>query len=131
MILTENKIENFTIELLADLGYECVYGPSIDPDSEYPERQSFSDVVLRERLKHAVYTLNPSIPEAAKDQAIREGMHITSPELINNNEIFHRYLTDGVDVEYQKDGITRGDKVWLVDFSNPENNEFLVVNQFQ
>ena len=62
MILTESKIENFAIELLANLGYECVYGPSIDPDSEHPGRQSYADVVLRERLRHAVYTLNPSIP---------------------------------------------------------------------
>ncbi|MBU4057285.1 type I restriction endonuclease subunit R, partial [Patescibacteria group bacterium] len=54
----------------------------------------------------------------------------TSPELINNNETFHRYLTDGIEVEFQKDGITRGDKVWLVDFKHPENNEFLVVNQY-
>ena len=130
MRLTESKIESFAIELLENLGYECLYGPSIDPDSEHPERQSYADVILKERLRHAVYTLNPSIPEAAKDQAIRDVTHITSPELINNNEIFHRYFTDGVDVEYQKDGITRGDKVWLVDFRNPENNEFLVVNQF-
>jgi len=130
MRLTESKIENFAIELLENLGYEYIYGPTIDPESERPERQSYSDVILAERLRHAVYTLNPSIPEAAKDQAIREVMHIASPELINNNETFHRYLTEGVSVVFQRDGITRGGQVWLVDFEHPENNEFLVVNQF-
>lgn len=130
MRLTESKIENFAIELLENLGYEYIYGPTIDPESEKPERRSYSDVILAERLRHAVYTLNPSIPEAAKDQAIREVMHITSPELINNNETFHRYLTEGISVVFQRDSITRGGQVWLVDFEHPENNEFLVVNQF-
>jgi type I restriction enzyme R subunit len=130
MRLTESKIENFAIELLENLGYEYIYGPTIDPESEKPERQSYSDVILEERLRHAVYTLNPSMPEAAKDQAIREVMHIASPELINNNETFHHYLTDGISVVFQRDGITRGGQVWLVDFKHPENNEFLVVNQF-
>jgi type I restriction enzyme R subunit len=50
--------------------------------------------------------------------------------LIANNEIFHRLLTEGVKVTYQKDGIQRGDIVWLVDFKNTQNNDFLVVNQF-
>jgi type I restriction enzyme R subunit len=53
-----------------------------------------------------------------------------SPELIANNEAFHRMLTEGIKVSYQKDGANRGDLVWLIDFINPENNEFLVTNQF-
>jgi type I restriction enzyme R subunit len=126
MRLTESKIENFAIDLLVNLGFEYIYGPTIAPDGEQPERQAWDDVILAGRFNRAVNTLNPTIPEAAREQAIRDVMHITSPELINNNETFHRYLTGGVDVEFQKDGITRGDKVWLVDFDHPENNEFLV-----
>jgi type I restriction enzyme R subunit len=126
----ESDIEELTLEKLQAQGYEYIYGPTIAPDGEHPERQSWDDVILHGRFKHAVHTLNPSIPDAAREQAIREVLHITSPELINNNETFHRYLTDGIEVEFQKDGITRGDKVWLVDFEHPENNEFLVVNQF-
>lgn len=126
----ESDIEELTLEKLQTQEYEYIYGPTIAPDGEHPERQSWDDAILPGRFKHAVHTLNPSIPDAAREQAIREVLHITSPELINNNETFHRYLTDGIDVEFQKDGITRGDKVWLVDFEHPENNEFLVVNQF-
>jgi type I site-specific restriction-modification system R (restriction) subunit len=38
-------------------------------------------------------------------------------------------LTEGVKVSYQKEGSQRGDLVWLVDFANPENNDFVVANQ--
>jgi len=130
MQITENSIEKFAMELLENLEYEYVFGPTIAPDGEKPERKSWEEAVLIDRFKHAINTLNPSIPETARKQAIREVLHIASPELIHNNEIFHRFLTDGVEVEYQKDGITRGDKIWLVDFDEPENNEFLVVNQY-
>ncbi len=55
---------------------------------------------------------------------------IHSPELLANNETFHRLLTEGVKVSYQQDGNDRGDLVWLIDFANPDNNEFVVANQF-
>lgn len=126
----ESDIEQLTIEKLKTEEYEYIYGPTIAPDAEKPERVAWDDVVLVDRFKHAVHTLNSSVPEATRDQAIRDVLHIVSPGLINNNETFHRHLTEGVDVEFQKDGITRGDKVWLVDFDEPENNEFLVVNQY-
>jgi type I restriction enzyme R subunit len=129
-MMYESDIEELTLEKLQAQEYEYIYGPTIAPDGEQPERQSWNDVILLGRFKHAVHTLNPSIPIEAREQAIRDVLHITSPELINNNETFHRYLTDGVEVEFQKDGITRGGKVWLVDFEHPENNEFLVLNQY-
>ena len=135
----ESDIEKLAINLLLSQGYNYIYGPTIAPDGDLPtrgaqagkpERSRWNDVVLVDRFKHAVNTLNPKIPVAAREQAMRDVLHIASPDLITNNEKFHRYLTDGVDVEFQVDGITRGDKVWLVDFDEPENNEFLVLNQF-
>ncbi len=55
---------------------------------------------------------------------------ISSPDLLANNETFHRYLTDGVPVQYRLNGDEKGDYVWLIDFANPLNNEFLAVNQY-
>ncbi|MFH2060738.1 MAG: type I restriction endonuclease subunit R [Pseudomonadota bacterium] len=130
MEISENKIESFAIELFRQEAYEYVYGPDMAPDGEKPERGSYSDVVLKNRLARAVNMLNPSVPEDARLQAIREITTLASPDLIAANETFHTLLTNGIDVEYQKDGDTRGDKVWLIDFDTPENNEFLVVNQF-
>ena len=130
MDISENKIESFAIELFRQEAYEYVYGPTMAPDGKKPERTSYADVILKSRLSHAVNILNPSIPEDARQQAIREISTLVFPDLINTNETFHTYLTNGIDVEFQKDGDTRGDKVWLIDFHTPENNEFLVVNQF-
>ena len=128
--ITESAIEQFAIELLEEQGYQYVYAPDIAPDSETPERQSFEDVLLLERLRTAVGRINPGIPADAREDAIKQIQRLNSPELIANNEAFHRMLTEGIKVSYQKDGADRGDLVWLIDFKNPENNEFLVTNQF-
>lgn len=128
--ITESEIENFAIELLERQGYRYIYGPDIASDSDTPERSSFEDVLLLERLRTAVGRINPGVPADAREDAIRQLQRLNSPELISNNETFHRMLTEGVNVSYQKDGINRGDLVWLVDFKNPENNDFLVTNQF-
>ena len=128
--LTESAIETFAIELFQQLGYQYLYGPEIAPDSETPERERFEDVVLLERLRSAVARINPTIPADTREEAIKQVQRLNSPELIANNEAFHRMLTEGIKVAYQHRGNARGDLVWLVDFGNPENNEFVVANQF-
>ncbi|MGA1863253.1 type I restriction endonuclease [Deferribacter thermophilus] len=128
--LTESSIENFAIELLKNQGYDYLFGGDIAPDGENPLRKSFEDVILFDRLKSAIKRINPNLPKNAIDDAIKQITQIHTPDLIANNEAFHRMLTEGVKITYQKDGIERGDIVWLVDFKNPENNDFLVVNQF-
>jgi len=128
--ITESAIEEFAIELLQKSGYQYLYGPDIDPDGDRLERESFGDVLLLERLQTAVDRINPSIPSDIRKNAIKQILRLNSPELIANNEAFHRMLTEGIKVSYQKDGNSRGDLVWLIDFKNPENNDFLVTNQF-
>lgn len=128
--LNEDAIETLAIERLKTLGYQYIHGAEIAPDSASPERESFADVLLIERLRQAVKRINPSIAQPALDEAIKTIQRISSPELLANNEAFHRLLTEGVNVSYQKEGSQRGDLVWLIDFANPDNNEFLVVNQY-
>lgn len=128
--ITESQIEQFAVELLETQGYHYIYGPDIAPDSDTPARQSFEDVLLLERLRNAIARINPTIPADVREDAIRQILRISSPELIANNETFHRMLTEGINVNYQKDGNTRGDLVWLIDFDQPENNDFVVLNQF-
>ncbi|MTI56420.1 MAG: type I restriction endonuclease subunit R [Geosporobacter ferrireducens] len=128
--ITENTIEEFAVELLGKSGYQYIYAPDIAPDSDTPERQSFEDVLLLERLETAVGRINPKIPADAREDAIKQIQRLTSPELITNNEVFHRMLTEGIKVSYQQDGNDRGDLVWLIDFNKPENNDFIVANQF-
>ena len=128
--ITENTIEEFAIKILEHLGYEFVYAPDIAPDTPKSERATYEEVLLVERLEEAILRINPGIPHETQTEAIKEVQRINSPELLNNNEAFHRMLTEGIKVSYQKDGNQRGDLVWLIDFENPENNEFVVANQF-
>ncbi len=128
--ITENTIESFAIELFDKLGYEYIYAPNIAPDGDTPERESYEQILLMGRLQKAVKRINHSIPADAQAEAIKEIQRIVSPELIANNEAFHRLLTEGIPVSKQVDGNERGDRVWLIDFKNPNNNDFLVANQF-
>jgi type I site-specific restriction-modification system R (restriction) subunit/very-short-patch-repair endonuclease len=128
--ITENIIEAFAIELLDKLGYEYIYAPDIAYDGENPERDSYAQVLLLNRLQNAVKRINHSIPADAQVEAIKEIQRIASPELLTNNETFHRLLTEGIPVSKRVDGDDRGDRVWLIDFKNPHNNDFVVANQF-
>ena len=128
--LTESAIEDFAIKLFERLGYHYIHAPDIAPDSDNPERSRYDEVLLTGRLEHALKRINPLLSDAVVQNALKEVERIHSPELLANNEAFHRLLTEGVNVSYQQDGNERGDLVWLVDFENPDNNEFVVANQF-
>ena len=128
--LHESDIEQMLIEQLKAKGYSYLYGPDIAPDSEHPMRYGFDEVVLRDKLESAVKRLNPSLPWLVQDEAIKTVLRIESPDLLANNEVFHRMLTEGIPVTITKDGVERGERVRLIDFSDPCNNDFVVVNQF-
>src|SRR3989344_3027113 len=121
----ESTIEEFVIELLQNQGFEY-----LAPEEQELERPNLSEVVLKNRLKRAIDELNPDISDEAKDQAFRQVVNLPSQNLIDNNETFHRMLTEGIEVEVMGVEGIKGDKVWLVDFENAENNEFLACNQF-
>ncbi len=128
--ITEDKIEYFAIEQLQSLGWEYVHGSVISPDGEAPERESYEQIILTERLRKAVSVINPHIPKEAQEQAIQKVLRIYSPDLLHNNETFHEYLVEKVKIPYQQDGYERSYEVALIDFENLENNQFLVVNQY-
>jgi type I restriction enzyme R subunit len=128
---TEDEIELYNLELLETLGYKYQYGYDIQPEGQHSERETFSDILLKDRLKNAIAKLNPDIPLEAREEAFKQITTLNTPDLLNNNETFHQYLTEGIDIEYQWNGESRGGKVWLIDFNHPENNEFLAVNQYQ
>jgi type I restriction enzyme R subunit len=128
-VISEDHIEQIVIQEFIDLGYSYVNGADISPDGIAQERE-FDEVVLKQRLQTAITKLNPNIPYEAQEEAIKKILRTDSPNLFQNNYQVHKYLTDGVDVEYRKGDRIAGDKVWLIDYENPTNNEFLVVNQF-
>ncbi|MFV0138760.1 type I restriction endonuclease subunit R [Empedobacter falsenii] len=128
--MTENEIEKLAIALLEHQGYTYINGVQLAPDAPDSERTTFEEVVLKQRLENAVRRINPTIPIDAQQDAVKQVMRIASPDVLSNNETFHRLLTEGIPVTKRVDGQERGDRVFLIDFENPLNNEFLVVNQF-
>ena len=129
--ISEDIVEYAGIEILKDLGWDYVHGMLIAPDGANPERQAFSDVFLLSRLEKAVEALNPTLPEAARSEAIRRLLSSETGSLVEENRRIHRLLTDGVAVEYRAaDGRIVGDKVWLLDLDKVDANDWLVVNQF-
>ena len=128
---TESVVEEAVLGWLGELKYAVAAGPDISPEGANPERATFADVILVGRLRAALVKINPTIPADAIDEAVRKVTHADTPSLIENNRRLHKLLTEGVDVEYSRlDGSVAGDKVWLIDFTSPDDNDFLAVNQF-
>ncbi|MCR4317473.1 MAG: type I restriction endonuclease subunit R [Planctomycetes bacterium] len=132
----ESTVEEAALAWLEAMGYVVTHGPDISPvgDTLTPaqrERAKYSDVALERRLRQALKRLNPQVPTDALEEAFRKLTRPDSPSLIQSNHFVHKYLVEGVPVEYQRaDGSMKGDLVRVIDYDNPENNEFLAVNQF-
>ena len=128
---TESTIEQAALAWLECLGYLILSGPEIAPGELAAERQNYGQVVLERRLRQALQRLNPNVPHDALEDAFRKLTRLDSPSLILNNHALHKYLVDGVPVEYQRaDGSLGGDLVRAIDFNNPDANDFVAVSQF-
>ena len=129
--MTESDLEGAALGWFQELGYNVAQGATLAPAEDASERSSCAEVVLLGRLQSAIRRLNPTMPEAAQEEAWRKVLRVATPSLIQTNRIFHRMLRDGVDVEYRRpDGSIKGDRARLIDFDRLDSNDFLVVNQF-
>lgn len=129
-MLNENTIEQSFIDQLVGQGYTYFNGAAISPVSDNPQRENFASVLLEHHFKASLKKLNPTVPESARVEAYQKVINLGTEDIMENNERFHTLLTDGVTVEYTKDGRTKGINVQLLDVARPENNSFWVVNQF-
>ena len=130
-ILTEADVESAALEWLSGLGWQTAHGPDLASDTPGAERADFGQVVLDRRLQDALARLNPSLPVSALDDALRKLTHPEGATLEGRNRAFHRMLVNGVNVEYRaSDDNIRGEQAQVIDFDNPENNDWLAVNQF-
>ena len=131
MSLNESIVEDAALTWFAELGYAVGHGPDIAPGEPAAERDSFGEVVLVGRLREAIRRLNQTIPEEAREEALRKVLRVATTSMVQTNRAFHRMLRDGVDVEYPRpDGSIKGDKVRLVDFADASANDWFAVNQF-
>ena len=129
--MQEKDVEQACLDWLKGLGWRIAHGPDIARDGPFPERESYEDIILEQRLRDALDRLNPELPAAALEDAFRK---LTRPEgamLETRNRHFHRLLADGVTVVYrEKDGGTRGAQAQVIDYDEARNNDWLAVNQF-
>ncbi len=129
--INEALVEGVLLEQLQSLGYTYVSDTIIGPDGAAPERASYADVILQGRLEQAITHLNPHIPAEARSDALKKVLASERPNLIEENRRLHKALVEGVEVEfYADDGTIRGDRVRLVDFDQPDANDWLVSDQF-
>lgn len=129
--MDERDVENAALSWFQELGYGLAHGPQLAPDQPGAERESFAEVLLLGRLRTAIRRLNPTVPEEAREEALRQVQRLTLPALTQTNRAFHRMLRNGVPVEYsRRDGSIAGDLVRLVDFGAVAANDWLVVSQY-
>jgi len=128
--MTEDQLEQDMLTWLSEIGYTHIYGPDIACDGISPERSNYQEVLLIERLRTVINRLNPTIPIDACEDALQQVLNLNTPILLSANRLLHNFLVNGVPVEYQKDGETRGDFVRLINFETPSENEWLSINQF-
>lgn len=130
-IPTEDALERWVLEILAELGWTPVHGPDIAPGESAAERDDYREIVLIGRLSAAIARLNPDLPAEAVDDVVRTVLRAESPLLETENWNAYRYLIQGVPVDYRDtDGALRTDRAWLVDWENPTNNDLAAINQF-
>jgi type I restriction enzyme R subunit len=128
--ITENIIKESAIEILQLQGWEYANGKEISPEGLFCERENYSQIVLVNRLRNAIAKINTEIPLDAQEAAVQKVLRIASPELLHNNEEFHRLLVEKVKIPYQQNGYERSHEIALIDFENTANNQFTVVNQY-
>ncbi len=129
--LSEAAVEYALLDQLRALGYSVEREEAIGPDGHRPERESHDEVVFKKRFEDTVARLNPDLPLEARQDAVRRVMQSELPSLLEENRRLHKLMTEGVDVEYYSDdGTLTAGNVALIDFEQPEQNDWLAVSQF-
>ncbi|HAW31782.1 MAG TPA: DEAD/DEAH box helicase, partial [Planctomycetaceae bacterium] len=129
-MINEDKLEDLCINWFQDTGWNYANGVDISPDGDEPERHDYRVVVLKDRLAEVVARLNPDLPKIAVDEVVHVLTNPDQPTLEQNNRALHRLYTNGVQVEYNTDEGKESIYAQIIDFQNPDNNDFLVVTQF-
>lgn len=120
---SEAVYENAIIELFQEMGYSHVYGPDV-------EARDFTSPLYEEVLKNSLYKLNPKLPDSAIKEALFKLKNFELAELVQKNALFMDYLQNGIPVRYTENGEPRDTIVYLADYDKPDNNSFIIANQW-
>src|SRR5690606_2874769 len=110
-------------EYSEELGYQYLHAQQLQRDDR--------EVLLLDRLESALVKLNQGLPLEVIHQAIREIKHFDTNDVFTNNKVFHKKLTEAIEIPEYTNGETIYHRVRLMDWENPDNNDFLVVNQLE
>jgi type I restriction enzyme R subunit len=130
-LINEDQVELQSIDWFQELGYEYRNGYEIAPEGVNPERDDFRQVILEERLKFALIKINPDIPNQTIQNSITQILSPNIAGLLNCNREMHKWITKGLKVTFMEENQEVGRQLKLIDFENIENNDWLVVNQFE
>lgn len=122
MPFTESDYENAVLELFRGMGYTYLYGPDVERDYRCP--------LLLPELEDSLRRLNPSLPGDAISDSLYRLQNFETGSLVQKNEVFMDYLQNGVPVKYTVKGEERSGICSLLDYTHPEKNRFVVVNQW-
>ena len=130
-IITEEQLEMLCIDWFVELGYEYKDGHDISPESNNPERDDFRKVILEDRLKSSLTRINPDIPIETINNSTSEILNLNIPGLLQSNREMHKLMTKGLKVTFTEENQEVGKQLKLIDYDNIENNDWLIVNQFE
>ncbi|MCP4047643.1 MAG: type I restriction endonuclease subunit R, partial [Gammaproteobacteria bacterium] len=126
----EQKVEHPAIEQLQSLGWNYIHGSSLSPETS-DERKYLKDVVLAKRLTRAIKCINPWINDPNLRAVVRELTHLKVATLMEANQSVWETLVSYHSVIQDLGKGNKGQTVKVIDFDNPDNNEFLCTNQFK
>lgn len=121
--VNEEAYENSIIELFEELGYTHVYGPDV-------EDRDFTSPLYEAVLTNSLHQINPNLPDEAINEALFKLKNFENAELTQKNAVFMDYLQNGITVRYTEKGEPRDTIVYLIDYENPDNNSFIIANQW-
>ena len=124
----ESDLEKAAIGWFKEIGYHYEYGPDISPSSDIKLRKKWDSALLPDVLLNALYKINPDIPQKQIEEAHKAVLR-QERSVEKENHQFQKWLTQGIPVMVRKNGVEVGKSVYLVDFNNPDNNEWMVTNQ--
>lgn len=130
-LINESVLENYCMEYFRSIGYQTAFGPDMLPGEDNPLRTDERQPFLPGNIRSALHRLNPTLPESVLEDAYERLTSLQEPSLIARNETLHHYLTNGISIPHRTpDGQDTASLVQIIDFNQPDNNEFLAVNQF-
>lgn len=129
--INEEAVEIQSIKWFKELGYHYLSGNETSPENFKKERANFKQTILENRLKFSLIKINPNIPQKKIDSSVIQILNPSITDLFNCNREMHSWLVKGLKITYMIDDQEIGDQLKLIDFDNLENNDFLIVNQFE